>query len=183
MKERITFPSVLLMPACVYLKLKVWADVVKSTHSYHSMFWFSWSATSICLSASAFAVKPRWSPFVNPVRNKSSSNRIKCNYNTYWNVEQNFSKEMQILYFIILTTLPYQRLWPVVSKTVCHRWPSGSTFFFFRIVSDMGIWTKYWFQYPTTIFVRPDIPAWTAFCPSNTQKAASFESVGKLRII
>ena len=30
-------------------------------------------------------------------------------------------------------------VWPVVSKTVCHKWPLGSTFFLLRIVSDMGI--------------------------------------------
>ncbi len=66
---------------------------------------------------------------------------------------------------------PYlnRRGWPVDSRTLIHRSPSGSTVLRSRMARVMGTWTKRPCQRPTTISVRPLIAACTALWASRRQ--------------
>src|SRR5262249_8699290 len=72
---------------------------------------------------------------------------------------------------------------PVVCSTLCHSNPCGSSCLRCPTAKEMGLWVKRWLQTPTTISVRPAIPACTACCPSTRQNSASIAFVGRLRIM
>ena len=69
---------------------------------------------------------------------------------------------------------------PVEASTLSHRAPSGSIFFRDETASAIGTWVNRWFQNPTTMSVRPLIPACAALCPSSRQNAESCGVAGTL---
>jgi hypothetical protein len=65
------------------------------------------------------------------------------------------------------------RAWPVDASTLLQSDPSGSIFLRAETAREMGTWVNWWFQKPTTMFVRPLMPACTALCPRSRQNAES----------
>ena len=61
--------------------------------------------------------------------------------------------------------------------------PSGSIRFRADVARPIGTCVNWWFQKPTTMSVRPLMPACTALCPSSRQKAESWAVAGTLRIV
>ncbi|MBW1766017.1 MAG: hypothetical protein JRJ65_03080 [Deltaproteobacteria bacterium] len=72
---------------------------------------------------------------------------------------------------------------PVDARTLLHNLPFGSICL--RLDTAIGIGTcVYWpFQLPTTMFVRPAIPACTALCPRSRQNTESCGFAGMLLIM
>ncbi len=58
---------------------------------------------------------------------------------------------------------------PVASRTDIHRSPFGSTWLRLPVATGIGMCTNRPCQRPTTIAVRPAIPACTAACASRRQ--------------
>jgi hypothetical protein len=72
---------------------------------------------------------------------------------------------------------------PVQERTVLQNLPSGSIRFLPDVTNLSGTCVNSLFQKPTSMFVRPVIPACTAWCPRRRQKAESRGFAGKLRIV
>ena len=83
-------------------------------------------------------------------------------------------------------TLTYYNIslgWPVEERTLFQNRPSGSILFLLEVASGMGTWVYSSFQKPTSMLVRPVIPAWTALWPRRRQNAESRGLAGMLRIV
>jgi len=72
---------------------------------------------------------------------------------------------------------------PVEARTLLQSHPSGSIFFFLDTAREMGTWVNSPRQNPTTMFVRPVIPACTALWPRRRQKAESWGVAGTLLMV
>ena len=57
--------------------------------------------------------------------------------------------------------------------TLLQSGPSGSIRFRADVARPMGTCVNWWFQKPTTMSVRPLMPACTALCPRSRQNAES----------
>lgn len=56
---------------------------------------------------------------------------------------------------VIGLTYSIFRGWPVEAITLFHSHPSGSIFFRSEVAREIGTWTNWWFQKPTSMLVRP----------------------------
>ena len=67
-------------------------------------------------------------------------------------------------------------------RTLLQSAPSGSIRFRADMARPIGTCVNWWFQKPTTMSVRPLMPACTALCPSSRQNAESCAVAGTLLI-
>ena len=72
---------------------------------------------------------------------------------------------------------------PVQASTSLQSFPAGSICLRLETANGIGTWVKLFFQYPTSILVRPVMPACTALCPMLKQKAESGALAGMLRMV